>query len=173
MIVTIPLAKNEKPEAGVLEALNFQTIFCDVQYVYGDNTKEDLNMQAHDNICQARNLCLDILLRYDYGLMLDGDCIIDKNYPDTLKLMFGKLQNTQNLVAVAVWEQDPVLPEGYIPPMIEGGCMMFKQDFFTLGLKFWHDRRDNEWGHLTEDVRAMGKKIAYLDNRQRIKNLHN
>jgi hypothetical protein len=158
------------PNQDVLDSLKEQTYkHVDiVPVIAGENLqpiKTDWSRKMN-NICLARNACLTRMVDQDFAAMLDADCLLLPEYPDSLQLMLDTLMQDRELVAVALRKNDANQADH-----ISMGCVMFKFAFHRLGISFRFDIGNCECKCLTKDIRAAGYKFEYADNKVRINNL--
>jgi hypothetical protein len=165
MIVAIPLSRGIKPAPETIGALVNSgygyTLVCSGKTWAGRHT-----LPGMDNICDARNACFPVMRNHDYSIMLDGDCIVD---PELFCAMESFLINNPKYLFIALSPEKINTPE---PAYLDGGCFMFRKEFFNTGIVFHHDGFDSEWAHLCLDAHDLGWKYRYLSIEKQIIDLH-
>jgi hypothetical protein len=123
-------------------------------------------MELIDNICIARNACLDMmresLEKYDVAVMIDADeKILIQN---SLNLSHTFLLEHPEYAAVA-------LHDGRSAGHTMLGCWTFHRRFFDLGLTFSHEAGGCECADMCKKIIGAGLKVGYLDMKKRLENL--
>jgi hypothetical protein len=137
-----------------------------IPVITGVNCKPIKNNWAlwMDNIMFARNACLSAMVDQDFAVINDNDCI--HLFPDNIQVMKNAFIQDSKLACIALRKNNSKRSDH-----ISVGCMMFPFLFYKLGIKFRYNMLNCECTMLTTEIKNMGFKCEYIDDKVRINNL--